>query len=319
MIHDQADNLRELVRQRPLDAAPNRATPLVTVVGGKGGVGASTIAANLALALAAQGRRAALVEADLQHSAAGLVADSTSGSIVDALSGRRSASDLLERGPGGIRVIQGVTAADGAVEASAAAQQRFIAELKNLAPDVDVVIVDAGSGRNAFLSRLWHSADLGLLVTTADSSSIMESYATIKSLAGKTLASSEPSARIHLVVNRVASGTATEGAIAAEVHYRIAGACRRFLALRVQLAGWIPRDASGAGLRTSGGSRIRLFRESSPGSVAAHAAERLAERVWSAVVKREHQPQNGLLAATTEVQNRFGIIGSTVAALPVDK
>ena len=64
MIHDQADELRQLVRQRGADSAVAQA-PLVVVTGGKGGVGATTLAANLAVALARSGHKVGIVDGDI--------------------------------------------------------------------------------------------------------------------------------------------------------------------------------------------------------------------------------------------------------------
>ena len=62
-MSDQADKLRQLV----IDTAPARGDrmlpPTIVVTGGKGGVGATTVAINLAAALAEHGRRTVLVDA----------------------------------------------------------------------------------------------------------------------------------------------------------------------------------------------------------------------------------------------------------------
>ena len=54
---DQAEALAELNSSRPVK--------VIAVTGGKGGVGKTTVSANLAVSIAAQGRDVMLVDADL--------------------------------------------------------------------------------------------------------------------------------------------------------------------------------------------------------------------------------------------------------------
>lgn len=232
MVHDQADELRQLARQRALHGAPLGPTvPLVVVSGGKGGVGTTTTAANLAIALARQGRRAVFVDADLDHGGHTRWSQHPErGSVVDVLEGRRTVHEVLERGPSGIQVLGGAWASGELVDCSAAAQQRFVTGLKHLSPHAEVVIVDAGSARNPFVQRFWQAANLVLVVTTTDSVSIMDSYAAVK-----VLLAGDVSVPIHTLVNQ-----ASDAALAEDIQARVAEACRRFLGVRATATGHVP-------------------------------------------------------------------------------
>jgi flagellar biosynthesis protein FlhG len=265
MIHDQADELRHLVRRRAksgVPAGPN--VPLVVVSGGKGGVGTTTTAANLAVALARQGRRAVFVDADLDHGGnAHLGAHPERGSVVDVLTERRTVHEVLERGPSGIQVLSGAWASGELADCSATAQQRFVADLKSLSPHADVVVVDAGSGRNHFVRRFWHAADLVLVVTTTDKVSIMDCYAAIK-----VLVAGDASVPIHTLVN-----LAAEPAMAADIQSRVSAACRRFLGLRAAAAGHVP--PCGASDQTE---KVLIY---PPHSESARSLDRVAETLWT--------------------------------------
>ena len=265
MVHDQADELRILVRQRALaGAAHHTPVPLIVVAGGKGGVGATTVAVNLAIALARYGRRAVWVDADLDHGGnACLSQHPQRGSVVDILSGRRTVHEVLDRGPSGIQVLSGQWASEELIECSPAAQNRFIADLKNLAPHAEIVVVDAGSNRNPFVQRFWHAANLVLLVTTTDVSAIMETYAAIK-----VLQPTDARLPIYPLVN-----LAPDAQTAAAVQARIAEACRRFLGLQVTPAGSIgPCD-------TPPTSESLLIYP--PRCEAARALDRVADTLWT--------------------------------------
>jgi flagellar biosynthesis protein FlhG len=265
MIRDQADDLRQLVRQRALMAGQGGPlVPLLVVAGGKGGVGTTTIAANLAVALARQGRRSLFVDCDLDHGGnAALGQHPERGSVVDVLAGRRTVHEVLERGPSGIQVLSGAWASGELVDCSAAAQQRFVDDIQSLGPHVEVAVVDAGSSRSPLARRLWTSAAATLVVTTSEASAIMESYAAIK-----VLLAGQSQNNVYTFVNR--EDTAET---AGEVHARIAEACRKFLGLQAVGAGHVSTAE-----RNGAQESVLIF---SPRGDAARALDRVADALWA--------------------------------------
>ena len=283
MNRDQADELRLLVRANARHAPSSEApVQLIAVTGGLRGVGTTTIALNLAVALALQGQRTILVDADLDRGAvAGLCGLTERGSILDVLSSRRSIHEVLARGPAGIQVLPGVWAPHEAHDCSATAQGRLIAQLKRLGAHADVVVVDTGSGRSSFVRRFWQAADMPLVVTTPEPVAIMDCYATIK-----VLLAGDASIGVQIAVNR---GTSAEQA--AEVQARIAAACRRFLGVRAAAAGHLPDER----LVQEAARLCTPFVLSSPRSDAARAMEQLSEALWLKCRSQTTDP--GILAA----------------------
>ena len=153
-MRDQADDLRQLI-QRGSHAnwsrrtVGERAPKLVTVTGGKGGVGATTLAVNLALSLASEGHRTVLVDADLDSAdAAALCHIESSFTVADVLAGRRTVHETLQRGPMGILVLPGAWALGNVADCSPAAQERLIVQLKDLGAYADFVILDTEADCN---------------------------------------------------------------------------------------------------------------------------------------------------------------------------
>lgn len=254
MVHDQADALRQLVRQHLKPAAPVGLAPrLLAVSGGKGGVGASTVAINLAVALARLGNRTVWIDADLNRSGAvDWRVPPEHGSLVDVLVGRRTIHEVLERGPAGVQILPGAWAPAELTDISATSQQRFIADLKHMGLHADAIVLDLGSGRNHFVRRFWQVADQVLLVTGADSAAVMESYAAIK-----VLLAGDAAVTIQMLVNL--AGPEQAG----DAFARISQACRRFLGVRIGTLGHLPispelADAASSGppLATSAGSPL---------------------------------------------------------------
>src|SRR5215831_10926039 len=107
---DQADKLRKLIANKvPSADMPWDGPPIVVVAGGKGGVGTTTVAINLAAALTHNGHRTVLVDlapqADVAH-LAGVDAVDVS-TVRDIAEGNSSAADALRSGPAGMTLIAG--------------------------------------------------------------------------------------------------------------------------------------------------------------------------------------------------------------------
>ena len=235
-MHDQADELRQLVLRTAasarLPAAPP--PPIVVVSGGKGGVGATTVAVNLSIVLARLGRRIVLVDADLnQPDATALCNLKEADTVADVLSGRRTVHEVLQSGPGGIQMLPGAWAPQRLTDCPPLAQQRMLTELSRLGAHADVVILDAGNKVDSVTERFWQAADLVLLVTTSEAAAIMDSYAAVKLLAPR---GSQP-AHVCSLVNKAASSAAAE-----DVHARIRQAAQRFLSLEIHATAHVPED-----------------------------------------------------------------------------
>ena len=273
-MHDQADELRELVR-RTSAAGANlaQATPrIITVAGGKGGVGTTTIATNLGVAMALSGRRVVLVDADLDGAdCAALCQVESRLSIADILAGRHNVHEVLTRGPAGLLLVPGPWSPEEAVSCSPAAQDRLLTELRGLGPHADIVLIDAGSGMNRTVARFCQAAEQLVVVTTPDPISILDSYASIK-----VLHSGKPDLPVSSVVNLADEDTA------AAVHARLDQVCQRFLGKAIAAAGHVPTDAQVAECRTSGGSLAMR----SPNSPTAIQIERLVDTLLRPTAER---------------------------------
>ncbi len=233
---DQAAELRNLVsqtaRHKPLPTGP--CPRLVVFSGGKGGVGVSTLAINIAISLVDQGLRIVLVDADLYRAdIAPLCNLPERGHVGDILSARRDIHEVLERGPGGILVVPGVWAPDHEIPFSQHAQHRFLKQIQSLGRHADMVLMDVGSASAETVHRFWYAADEVVLVTTPDSVSVMDCYATVKAAIGSGAAPEG----IRLIVNKTSSAEE-----AVDVHHRIEQSAQRFLGRQLPALGSVPHD-----------------------------------------------------------------------------
>ncbi|WP_435008904.1 P-loop NTPase [Tundrisphaera lichenicola] len=242
-MSDQADGLRQLVRARSGTSAladlpsPSRkagpAARSLVLTSGKGGVGTSNLALNLAIALGERGSRVLLVDADLGLANIDLLCGlSPVCDLGDVLMGGRPLADAIVDGPAGIRIIPGAHASRTLIEALGDAPGRLIEELAGLEASSDFLVVDAGSGLGASIGTLASSADEVIVVTTPEPTSVADAHAAIHRFRRLM---SPPT--IRAVVNQAASVPE-----AVEVLDRLSASSRQFFGAVVDGLGHIRAD-----------------------------------------------------------------------------
>jgi flagellar biosynthesis protein FlhG len=266
-MSEQTEKLRRLVTQatgvNPRPAGPR----LLVVSGGKPGVGATTVAVNLASTLASDALRVVLVDADFSRaSIAAQCGISDAVGIGDVLAGRRSVHEAIQRGPAGLQIIAGWRAAEPRGGIPERVSQRVVRQFQSLAPHVDWVVVDCGHESRSLVSEFWSAAEQVLLVTSPDAVAVMDSYSLVKTLLSRQ-SLAEP---LALVVNQ-----ADDEASAADVHRRIDQSCQRFLGVSLDFAGDLPGDP--AAVPAARGPLPLALR--SPESPLAQSIQQLAERL----------------------------------------
>jgi flagellar biosynthesis protein FlhG len=275
-MHDQATELRNLIRRCATESpAPHDAPRKLVVSAGKGGVGTTTIAVNLAVTLARSGWRTILCDADLNGGdATWLCGVEAAHSIGDVLSGRRTVHEVLQPGPDGIQLVPGLWSPSAMPDCSPSAQQRLLRELDELGRHAEWIVIDAGSGLNQVVRRFWEAADELLLVTTTDAVSIMDAYAAVK-----LFVTDHPSAVIRTVVNQ-----SPQAVVASGVHARLALAAQRFLGLGLLAGGSVPWDPA-LPLATS---QARPLRADDADSPAGQAIRLMAQELAAAARGAAH-------------------------------
>ena len=166
----------------PPDNTP-RAERIIAVGGGKGGVGKSVIASNLAVALAQGGKRVLVFDADLgaanQHTLFGI--DRPGPGLYGYLArGLATLSDaIVQTGVPDVSLIPGSAGIPGCANIKHTQKRRMIRALTDL--DYDAIIIDVGAGVAFNTVDFWDVADLRLTVMTPQLTSIQNAYAFLKS------------------------------------------------------------------------------------------------------------------------------------------
>jgi len=229
---DQAETLREMMRNRPeVEASKTR---IIAVASGKGGVGKTNIATNLAIAYAQAGKRVMLMDADLGLANVNVVLGIIPRyNLYHVIRKQKSLRDIIMETNYGIQIVAGASGFAKIANLSAEEREGFVDELSALS-NIDVIIIDTSAGVSNNVISFVAAADEVLIVTTPEPTAITDAYGMIKIIATEI---DDLQLGLKLIVNRVNS--VTEGKRVAERVISIAG---QFLNLKVDYLGYVYDD-----------------------------------------------------------------------------
>ena len=225
---DQAEQLRELSRR-------HHSTLTLAILSGKGGVGKSNIAVNLAVCLAERGLRVTLVDLDMGLANADLLMNlHPRQTLAHVVAGVRSVEEIIVPGPGGMRFVPGASGLHRLANLTEFERRHLLSQLHKLRTNADIVIFDLGAGLSRNVLSFANEADQVWIVTTPEPTAVTDAYAALKAI------SREPSAApVSFVVNRVDSHAEAESTF-----QRLAGVARKFLNYPVANGGYLLHDTA---------------------------------------------------------------------------
>lgn len=168
---------------RKLDSFNFYSTRTVSITSGKGGVGKTTLVANLALSLAQNGKKVLILDGDLGMANIDILFGiKTNGSIHDILSGKKEMKDILVEVSKGIFLIPG---GSGIVEFNHMNHfegRALVEAVSSLPLGFDYLLVDTAPGIAENVLFLNSAVQTVSVVITPDPASIADAYALIKVL-----------------------------------------------------------------------------------------------------------------------------------------
>jgi flagellar biosynthesis protein FlhG len=245
---------------------------ITAVTSGKGGVGKTFMAANLAAALARRGERVLVLDADLGLANLDVVLNLYPKiTLHDVFTGKAELNDAILPAPGGFSVL---LAGSGLVEYSrltTEVREQLLGVIQKVAPRFDHILLDTGAGISDVVLYAVSLADEVLVVATPEPTSLTDAYAAIK-----VLASQQQRRVIKLVVNqahRPGEGRVIRGQLQQVVDRFVSNGTDT--PLKLELLGEVPHDPA---VREAV-QRRQLLLESMPGCAAAKALGGIAEKL----------------------------------------
>lgn len=174
-MKDQAERLRVLMGMQ------RKQMKIVTVTSGKGGVGKSSLALNIGIALNRLGRRALIIDTDFGFSNIDVMLGvRTEYDLMDVIEGRKEIEEIIETGLEGVQFISGGSGVYELTKLGPTLLMGIVEKVLSLESICDTIIFDTGAGINDNTLRLIHAGDDTILVTTPEPTSVVDAYALLK-------------------------------------------------------------------------------------------------------------------------------------------
>lgn len=250
----------------------------LAIASGKGGVGKSNLAANLAVALGEMGARVLLVDADLAQANLDLLLGlNPRFDLQHVLLGDKSLEEIVVHGPPGVSLVPASSGVPEIADLDDYRLECLLRGLGNLEAEVDLILIDVASGTSRQVLSFCLAASEVVVVTTPEMPAFSDAYGMIKLLQQRGL--TRPP---HLVVN--AAGSPEE---AEEVAHRLRLVARRFLKLEPGTLGYVPFDPAIPRAVRRQEPVVTAF----PRSPAAAAYRALAAQLWEPPAKPSSRVQ----------------------------
>jgi flagellar biosynthesis protein FlhG len=206
---------------------------VIAITGGKGGVGKTNIAVNLAVSMSMEGLDVMLFDADLGLANVDVVLGmQPKHTLADVVSGEKTLADVVVDGPEGLRVIPAASGVANMVEMQGSDQERLIRQLSDQLLPPDVLIVDTGAGIDQTVQTFVAACQSAVLVVCDEPASLTDSYALMKVLRAK-----KDIRRFEILANQVDNPLQGK-----QLFERIANVCDRYLDVELGYLGGIPTD-----------------------------------------------------------------------------
>ncbi|MCR5802045.1 MAG: MinD/ParA family protein [Lachnospiraceae bacterium] len=230
---DQAESLRIIKANQQTRSVAR----VITVTSGKGGVGKSNTAINLAIWFRKMGKRVIILDADFGLANIEIMFGTVpKHNLCDLIYQGKSITDIITWGPGEVGFISGGSGIAGLSNLGVDYLNYIIRNLTQLDSIADIIIVDTGAGiSDAVLEFLVASGEI-LLVTTPEPTSITDSYSLVKALARHPRFNREET-KLRMIANRV-----TKDEDGQTLYRKLNSVIQRFLKIPMDYLGSIPWD-----------------------------------------------------------------------------
>ncbi|MCF6460526.1 MinD/ParA family protein [Clostridium sp. Cult3] len=185
-MKDQAEKLRNIMEgknNKKKNSITKNKAKVLAITSGKGGVGKTNFAINLAISLKRLGYRVLILDADIGLANIEILTGTNMNyTIADLIKKDKDIFDIIGEGPEGLKIISG---GSGIYELSMMSDKNInilLDEMEKLEHEMDYIIIDTGAGVSNVVLDFVMASDETILITTPDPTSLMDAYTIIKAL-----------------------------------------------------------------------------------------------------------------------------------------
>lgn len=234
---DQADRLRMLAGFNTSD----RRARIISVTSGKGGVGKSNIAANLASIYASKGLKVLLIDADFGLGNANLIAGcEIQKTLDDVMFGEAKIHEIFVKTHAGFDIMPSASGMRRLLNLGAFEQRTLMDKLQEVMSDYDVVLFDTAPGIGNHVLNFNSIAHDIVVVAHPEPTALADAYALIK-----VMSTERKEKKFRLLINR--SQQNNDGI---EAFKKLTEVSTEFLNISIDYLGSLPEDSNvGAAVR----------------------------------------------------------------------
>lgn len=212
----------------------DRSMQVIAITGGKGGVGKTNIAVNLGVSMSREGLDVLLFDADLGLANVDVVLGmSVKYTLADVIAGRQKLSDVIVRGPEGLRIVPAASGVANLANLDQATQTNLVTSFSQEVRPPDVLIVDTGAGIDNTVQTFASACKTVAVVVCDEPASLTDAYALMK-----VLRNERGVRRFDILANQVQ--TPAQGR---QVYDRLTTVADKYLDVELGYLGAVPSDA----------------------------------------------------------------------------
>ena len=171
--NSQKANLSRFMKRKPVK--------VLSVCSGKGGVGKTNVACNVAVALGSRGRNTCLLDADLSLANVDvLLGLQPRFNLSHVVNGEADLQDTVLNGPGDIRIVPASSGNFSMTDLPAAAQAGIVQAFSELENQPEVMVVDTSAGISSKVARFVQAGQHPVVVVCDEPAALTDAYALIK-------------------------------------------------------------------------------------------------------------------------------------------
>jgi flagellar biosynthesis protein FlhG len=239
-MEEQAEELRELMKDDVVAKKTSETergghkTRIIAITSGKGGVGKTNVAVNMAIAYAQIGRKVILIDGDLGMANVNVLLNVVpTYNLMHVINKKKTMKEIILDTEFGIKFIAGANGFSKIANLSVEELGDFAKQFSSL-ETADIIIIDTGAGIANNVLQFVAAADEVYVVTTPEPTAITDAYGIIKIITTEIV---DHQVNLKLLVNRVHS--ADEGKRISERIITIVG---QFLGYKVDYIGFVYDD-----------------------------------------------------------------------------
>ena len=146
---NQAETLQKIMTGSPRPGAGRKTPRVICITSGKGGVGKTNITANLAFALAREGSRVLVLDADLNLANIDVLLGLTPKfNLQHVFAGEKGLAEVLVKGPAGFLILPGSSGILELADLTEGQKLYFLEEMESLGDRLDYLLIDTAAGIN---------------------------------------------------------------------------------------------------------------------------------------------------------------------------